>query len=538
MDNDVKSQTNLVRRKQVYYFRARIPEDLRDSFEGRTERTISLRTSDKAEALQRARLERLKLDQAFHQARALRDAPAVAELSDTEVERLAALYHAKQLEDDEFIRAQGRLAGDMFELYGKAVEKFNLKDAQQVARGVPDVADSEMEAFLAGQGIKLTQGTELYRKVAYVFAKARKRAGDAVLSRQRGEVIDTPSVAPPAIRTHTQLATGDTLEVLLAYWKTQGEKRPNTLREADTAVRRFRELVGDVPASRIEKQHVVAFKDGLLAEGKAAPTVLKLLNLLRAIFETAAENGKLPANPARGVKVQRPKTKPKERVPFSLADLEGLFRSEVFTQGKRPQGGRGEAAFWIPLIALWTGARLEEIGQLLADDIKQENGVYFFHITDGTDTPEAGKNIKTDSSRRRVPIHAELVCCGFLEYLADIKKKGHARLFPLLSSGEGRQLTATFSQWFGRYLRGVVKVTDPRKVFHSFRHGFKDACRACGIPKEHHDVLTGHSSRDVGDGYGGESFPLAPLAGSMAQLRYEGLDLSHLHRKPKAPRKA
>lgn len=538
MDNDVKSQTNLVRRKQVYYFRARIPEDLRDSFDGRTERTISLRTSDKAEALQRARLERLKLDQAFHQARALRDAPAVSELSDTEVERLAALYYAKQLEDDEFIRAQGRLAGDMFELYGKAVEGFTLRDAQQVARGVPDGADSEMEAFLSGHGIKLAPGTELYRKVAYAFAKERKRAGDAVLARQSGEVIDTPFVEPPVIRTHAPLATGDTLEALLAYWRTQGEKQPNTLREADRAVRRFRELAGDVPASRIEKQHVVAFKDGLLAEGKAPPTVLKLLNLLRAIFETAAENGKLPANPARGVKVQRPKTKPKERVPFSSTDLENLFRSEVFTQGKRPQGGRGEAAFWIPLIALWTGARLEEIGQLLVEDIKQENGVRFFHITDGTDNPEAGKNIKTDSSRRRVPVHAELIRCGFLEYLAGIKDKGHARLFPLLSSSEGRQLTASFSQWFGRYLRGVVKVTDPRKVFHSFRHGFKDACRACGIPKEHHDVLTGHSSRDVGDGYGGENFPLEPLAESMKRLRYAGLDLSPLHKKPQAQRTA
>lgn len=538
MENDVKSQTNLVRRGRVFYFRARIPEDLRDSFGGSTERTFSLRTSDKAEALQRVRLERLKLDQTFQQARALRDAPGVAELGDTEVERLAALYHAKQLEDDEFIRAQGRLAGDMFELYGKAVEGFTLKDAQQVARGVPDGVDAEMEAFLAGHGIKLVQGTKLYRKVAYAFAKARKRAGDAVLSRQRGEVVDTPSVEPPVLRTHAQLATGDTLEALLAYWKTQGEKRPNTLREADTAVRRFRELVGDVPASRIEKRHVVTFKDGLLAEGKAAPTVLKLLNLLRAIFETAAENGKLPANPARGVKVQRPKTKPKERVPFSSADLESLFRSEVFTQRKRPQGGRGEAAFWIPLIALWTGARLEEIGQLLVEDIKQENGVRFFHITDGTDNAVADKNIKTDSSRRRVPVHAELVRCGFLEYLEDIKDTGHARLFPLLSSGEGRQLTATFSQWFGRYLRGVVKVADPRKVFHSFRHGFKDACRACGIPKEHHDVLTGHSSRDVGDGYGGENFPLEPLAGSMARLQYAGLDLSHLHKKPEARRTA
>jgi hypothetical protein len=52
---------------------------------------------------------------------------------------------------------------------------------------------------------------------------------------------------------------------------------------------------------------------------------------------------------------------------------------------------------------------------------------------------------------------------------------------------------------------------DPRKVFHSFRHAFKDACRACGIHEEISDALTGHSGGGVGRTYGGQ-YPLKPLA--------------------------
>lgn len=160
MGKDVKSQTNLVRRGQVYYFRARIPEDLRESYGGRTEIIFSLRTKDKAEASAKARIERLRVDQEFAHKRALLGASPVSELGGTEIERLTLIYYAKQLEDDEFIRAQGRLAGDMFDLYGKAVEKFTNEDGLRVAgRIVLDGPDLEMEGFLSQHGLKLARDT-------------------------------------------------------------------------------------------------------------------------------------------------------------------------------------------------------------------------------------------------------------------------------------------------------------------------------------------------------------------------------------------
>lgn len=217
----------------------------------------------------------------------------------------------------------------------------------------------------------------------------------------------------------------------------------------------------------------------------------------------------------------RPKVQQKARVPFDADDLNSLFSSPVFTAGFRPKGGGGDAAYWLPILGLWTGARLEELGQLLVEDVRHEAGIDYLDVCDD---PGTGKRLKSESSRRRVPLHPELLRLGFLEYVRQQHTRGITRLFPDLNSSAKRQLTSSWSQWFGRYLRDFVKISDSRKVFHSFRHGFKDACRASGIPKELHDQFTGHSSRDVGDGYGGESYPLHPLSQAMAKLAYQDLE--------------
>lgn len=44
-------------------------------------------------------------------------------------------------------------------------------------------------------------------------------------------------------------------------------------------------------------------------------------------------------------------------------------------------------------------------------------------------------------------------------------KNGSDRLFPNVSSGGVRQLTASFSQWWGRYARRDVGTTDTKKHF-------------------------------------------------------------------------
>ena len=89
--------------------------------------------------------------------------------------------------------------------------------------------------------------------------------------------------------------------------------------------------------------------------------------------------------------------------------VHALFASPVYAGDDRPTSGRGEAAYWLPIIALYTGARLEEIAQLRVTDVRQEP------YLDGNDREqfawvicvmqEEGLSTKNANSERRIPVH-------------------------------------------------------------------------------------------------------------------------------------
>lgn len=63
-----------------------------------------------------------------------------------------------------------------------------------------------------------------------------------------------------------------------------------------------------------------------------------------------------------------------------------------------------------------------EAGQLAVADIQEEAGIPFMCINDD---PMLEQSLKNEDSRRRVPIHSNLVQLGFLEYVKTIKEQGH-----------------------------------------------------------------------------------------------------------------
>lgn len=412
--------------------------------------------------------------------------------------------------------------------------------------GLDSMADfssvaEDVARILRRHRLSVAKESSSYSRLCMEFMKAglecleiqkRRHAGYIGDECPSPESLPLPSVIPTK---QAPERAWPTLTELVDYWKGQGDRRPRTVDEALHAFALLQELHPGVTlhAGNVHPDHIVKLKDQRLKEGKAPATVRKQLNLIGAVFSCAVKNRKAPANPSTGITVEIPKRAAKARVPFAVEDLRAIFSTPVYAEGARPRGGAGQASFWLPLLALFSGARMEELAQLLVSDVGEEDGVPFLHITDLPDddaTPSTTKRLKNEASRRKTPLHPELVRIGFLRYVLSMKEAGEVRLFPKVgtSSGESRQQSANYSKWFGRYLREVAKVADRRRTFHSFRHGFKDAARLAGIPKEHHHAMTGHSSSDEGDKYGDEFFPLVPLKRSMDRLAYPGLDLSQL----------
>jgi integrase len=94
----------------------------------------------------------------------------------------------------------------------------------------------------------------------------------------------------------------------------------------------------------------------------------------------------------------------------------------------------------LPLLALFTGARLQELGRLTTDDVKEERGIIFFDLT------LAGT--KTASAKRMIPLHPELIRLGFMEYVRGRRAEGGGALFPDLKSGQSSP-TENFTKWWG-----------------------------------------------------------------------------------------
>jgi len=114
--------------------------------------------------------------------------------------------------------------------------------------------------------------------------------------------------------------------------------------------------------------------------------------------------------------------------------------------------------YWLPLVGLFTGCRINEATQLNPfEDILQdeETGIYYFHFTDEGEVVEGvNKSIKTNSSRRIVPIHSQLLKLGFLEYVDRVKREENKIIFPAWRPRDGKT-SANASKWFKRYIESV-----------------------------------------------------------------------------------
>lgn len=161
---------------------------------------------------------------------------------------------------------------------------------------------------------------------------------------------------------------------------------------------------------------------------------------------------------------------------------------------------------WLPWLLAHCGARAEEGAALRSDDFfalgKDAEGRerWFFRI--GGDR---GEGVKTEASRRTVPVHPALVAEGFLAF---VKAAGSG---PLFIDDAAKQVA--------RWVRSGAGVT--RKDLspnHGWRHLFEDFGRAAGIPEMALNRITGRTEAGSRAGYGGTDAMLPGLWDQMARI--------------------
>jgi integrase len=336
-------------------------------------------------------------------------------------------------------------------------------------------------------------------------------------------IYDTPYV-PNTLKDYVAPETKG-LDALIKKWTKERSPTPRSEAAMVRAIDRFKLLVGDCKVKAIRKKDVVKFKDKLLESTTPKNTNYSLtqLNILCA-FGVAQDW--IDVNPCTGIRVKITKSDP-PRLPFSETHLNDIFSSPVYADDFRSRGLAFEAGYWLPLLGLFTGARVNELCQLAPKDVRidsyrdsdgKEQRCYVLILTNEGE----GQTLKNSGSRRRLPIHAEILSRGFAEYVES--RKRHKTLFRVRLDKNGSHSAYWSGRWHD-YLREVIKITDKRYVFHSFRHTFKDVCRECGIDKGIRDALQGHSEGGAAGGYGGEFYPLRPLVEAMQRYKLHGVKL-------------
>jgi integrase len=398
---------------------------------------------------------------------------------------------------------------------------------EDLARGrLSESEEWEFDDFLKSYGYNIPAGSVMLRRVHMAMLRAWVRALEQQQQRHQGEPIETPKapeIGPRRLPTDGQGRPG-MLSGAFDGWKAERKPSAKAWSEWSLARRRFLEVNGDIAVAKVERSHIRKFKNALSALGLGTASIKKQLGAVRTVLGWAVENGLADHNVAAGVGVRDAKVQRETRLPYADADLKVIFGSPIYTKRERPAAGGGEASYWLPLMALYMGARLEEMGQAVVSDVVKVGGVLCLDINDEGE----GKSVKTTSSRRTVPIHPELLRLGFEKYVASVDKGG--RLFPGLQQDQFGKWTGNFSKWWGRWARGLG-ITDRRKVFHSFRHTFKAACRRAGIQEETHDLLTGHRGAGVGRSYGRADYSpelVKTLSKAIRKIEYKGGGLTTL----------
>lgn len=521
--DDMRNHPRLHRRGSTYYFRAKIPADLINAY-GCREIKFSLKTTDKKIAALRVHIESEKLNREFAQKREklglnLFAKAHVVPLSDDIIGYLCQRAETTFLDGDNVHRERISLTHE--ETPDQRLSRIKATVEILQAGYINNDFDSSnelLEYVLILVGCEVSEDDLRYLELRREFHSAALQAYQHLLSRALGTPIATPK-PPNPLPELLPPSSKPGLTRLLERWETaQKQRNPATVSDYKRVAEKFVCFAGKKREQDYTRQDVVSYRNHLLHTEDLTPkTTSKHLGILTSLFNIGLDDEeiKLTQNPAARVSCGGSKVTKEPRIPFELSDIHKIFSSPVFTKEDRPVGGGGEAAYWLPILAFFTGARLEEIGQVCTQDVKPHESLeyWYFEISDAGD-----KTLKTETSRRRVPLHPELIKLGFLAYCEHITKAGGGLLFPDLRADSKGNLTGNFSKWFGRYLRKTIKIEDSRKVFHSFRHTFKQACKEADIPEIVSDALTGHASTSVGRSYGGKQYPLKPLWEAMQKL--------------------
>lgn len=482
----------LILRGKQYYFQMRLPADVQEYFSC-THLKKSLKTTDKRQAVTKIRLLSTGIERAFFMIRSGLLTPQLIQQIVTEVKEGLLELHRKH----------GRKSGaNKAEQYKIIAEQLQQQIQQRDYSSIVDDALNQLEC----RGITTDTDSREFLELCDGLLQTKRRVFEVMAERENGNYNNRydDGLTMRIIERKYRLSELITDRLSCSGGKVRFQKRLKGNYD------KVLDVLGDIFTCDISKDVIQKLYAELvqypvnrnknpyagktLAECRLLPTFQAASCEtqhdtwvdVKSLLQYGSENEKYRIKRNFGkdtifkIKIEQGGSTPK-RLSYDTDDIRclfaGLSQEHYIKQPHR---------YWIPLVGLFQGMRLNEICQLFLDDIFPDSatGIDCIRITadigrnQKIDEPNL-KSVKNVSSRRTIPIHPALIKLGFLDFVESRRKLKHKRLWEHLEtpavdyySNQGNY-SHYVSKWYcGTFRKNHIKNEPELKPFHSLRHTF------------------------------------------------------------------
>lgn len=244
--------------------------------------------------------------------------------------------------------------------------------------------------------------------------------------------------------------------------------KPNVIQDLCDVIRKNGKINGDS-----KRKHVRYIKELITHANVLEPDIYKtnLLNLLPKFDKT-------------------PKSEKNPHFPYSDEQLLKMFDP---TQPEHTYFKKNPDQFWVCMIALFTGSRLNAVVTLQYDDIIKKDGIDCIQFIENHPL----KKLKTEASERIVPIPKQLLDMGFVQYFQNqkqkLKKTGSDFIFPKCQTKNGTFNGKVVGRGVLSFLTeiGIRGSNDKKLDFHSFRKNASIRLQNAGVTQSYINDIIG-----------------------------------------------
>lgn len=516
-----------VSRHGVFYFRWPIPKALHPAKKATTIK-VSLQVHDPKHALLMSRM-------LSYVAPAIMAREADKGMRYDDMRKILSEHFARLLTDyQSAVAKDGRLPSERIE----ELRRWSIPLADQIAQSptsfIPSHVYDTANAFISQFNVPIEPDTDAHQAFVREYWTARRDLYQGMVAhdaRMGTYAFASEARQSSPVQAVESIALRDVVE---EFWKRgRLEKKWTSRTQAEKAehidflyevlghdlqiaslgrkeARRVRETLSGYPVHRTKLK---ATRGKPLAEVLDLPgvkkihplTINKYMHTFNGLFIFAVREGFCVSSPFDGLTLDTSKVNDEvPRTSFSDDQLTGLLGALAEPSDDAPAYHR-----WGTLLAIHSGARLNEVAQLSLSDIVMVGDTWCLDIN------RSGpfKRLKNHQSKRIVPLHPRLMDLGFLTYVEQMRAiAGNDRLFPQLSystsDGYGRNL----GRWVNETLLPRLGMKTKQLTFHSLRHTFVRKLIAADVSQAHIMAIVGHEQNTTTlKSYNTTGFPPAQL---------------------------